>query len=62
MPNFICLTCGAQHAASEEPPDHCIICEDERQYVGAYSAALLLGLFSLLLVWGTDRLRKLVVG
>ena len=31
---------------------------DEREYVGAYSAALLLGLFSLVLVWGTDRLRK----
>ena len=34
MPNFICVTCGAQHAASDEPPTHCIICEDERQYVG----------------------------
>lgn len=31
---------------------------DERQYVGAYSAALALGLFSLLLVMGTDFLRK----
>jgi sulfate transport system permease protein len=31
---------------------------DERQYVGAYSAALLLGLFSLLLVIGTDLLRR----
>lgn len=31
---------------------------DERQYAGAYGAALLLGLFSLLLVIGTDRLRK----
>lgn len=31
---------------------------DERQYVGAYSAALVLGLFSLLLVIGTDWLRK----
>jgi hypothetical protein len=34
MPNFICLTCGAQHAASGDPPAHCIICEDERQYTG----------------------------
>ncbi len=33
---------------------------DERQYVGAYSAALLLGAFSLLLVLGTDFLRKRV--
>lgn len=31
---------------------------DERQYIGAYSAALVLGLFSLLLVIGTDFLRK----
>ena len=32
---------------------------DEREYVGAYSAALVLGLFSLLLVLGTDLLRKM---
>ena len=31
---------------------------DERQYIGAYSAALLLGLFSLLLVLGSDWLRR----
>lgn len=31
---------------------------DERQYVGAYSAALLLGLISFLLVIGTDLIRK----
>lgn len=31
---------------------------DERQYVGAYSAALVLGLISLLIVMGTDLLRK----
>ncbi len=31
---------------------------EERQYVGAYTAALLLGLFSLLLVIGMDFLRK----
>ncbi|MCE7990310.1 MAG: sulfate ABC transporter permease [Caldilinea sp. CFX5] len=31
---------------------------DERQYVGAYSAAIVLGLFSLLLIMGTDLLRK----
>jgi glyoxylase-like metal-dependent hydrolase (beta-lactamase superfamily II) len=30
---FICATCGAQHAASEEPPAACRICEDQRQYV-----------------------------
>jgi len=31
---------------------------DERQYVGAYSAALALGLFSLVLVLGSDWLRR----
>jgi sulfate transport system permease protein len=31
---------------------------DERQYVGAYSAAIVLGLFSLLLIMGTDLLRR----
>ena len=31
---------------------------DERQYIGAYSAALVLGLFSLLLVLGSDWLRR----
>jgi hypothetical protein len=30
---FICLTCGVQQAQSEEPPEHCVVCEDERQYV-----------------------------
>jgi sulfate/thiosulfate transport system permease protein len=32
---------------------------DEREYIGAYSAALALGMFSFLLVIGTDFLRKL---
>jgi sulfate transport system permease protein len=31
---------------------------DERQYVGAYSAAIVLGLFSLALIMGTDLLRR----
>ena len=34
MPAFICRTCGVQYAPSDRPPDHCPICEDERQYVG----------------------------
>jgi hypothetical protein len=34
MPKFICTTCGVQHAESVLPPEHCAICEDERQYVG----------------------------
>jgi glyoxylase-like metal-dependent hydrolase (beta-lactamase superfamily II) len=34
MTNFICTTCGTQFVASEAPPEHCPICEDERQYIG----------------------------
>jgi glyoxylase-like metal-dependent hydrolase (beta-lactamase superfamily II) len=30
---FICATCGAQFAPSEEPPAECPVCEDARQYV-----------------------------
>jgi len=38
--NYICLTCGVQHAAhvndegEDTPPQSCAICNDERQYVG----------------------------
>ena len=28
---YICVTCGVQHADSLLPPEHCAICEDERQ-------------------------------
>lgn len=34
MNKYICATCGTQHAASDQAPAHCAICEDERQYVG----------------------------
>jgi glyoxylase-like metal-dependent hydrolase (beta-lactamase superfamily II) len=34
MPNYICMTCGAQYAETHSPPEHCLICEDDRQYVG----------------------------
>jgi glyoxylase-like metal-dependent hydrolase (beta-lactamase superfamily II) len=34
MPNYICVTCGVQYADTVVPPEHCAICEDERQYVG----------------------------
>jgi glyoxylase-like metal-dependent hydrolase (beta-lactamase superfamily II) len=34
LTGFICATCGVQHAPSAQPPSHCPICEDERQYVG----------------------------
>ncbi|MBI5957866.1 MAG: MBL fold metallo-hydrolase [Chloroflexi bacterium] len=36
MPEFICATCGTQYPESPTPPEHCPICEDERQYVGAH--------------------------
>ncbi len=31
---FLCVTCGTQYPESVQPPNHCAICEDERQYVG----------------------------
>ena len=31
---FICKTCGVQHAEGLAPPERCLICNDERQYVG----------------------------
>jgi len=34
MTKFIFNTCGAQHGESHHAPDHCEICEDDRQYVG----------------------------
>lgn len=34
MTPFICSTCGTQFSASANPPAHCPICLDERQYVG----------------------------
>ena len=33
MPNYICVTCGSQHANGDEPSTRCLICEDERQWV-----------------------------
>ena len=34
MENYICKTCGVQHGATDGPPANCIICDDERQFVG----------------------------
>lgn len=34
MTPFICRTCGVQYQPSASPPDRCIICSDDRQYVG----------------------------
>jgi hypothetical protein len=33
MPLFICTACGTQYPESEQVPAHCVICEEERQYV-----------------------------
>jgi glyoxylase-like metal-dependent hydrolase (beta-lactamase superfamily II) len=33
MPRFVCVTCAAQYPDSPEPPPHCTICTDQRQYV-----------------------------
>ena len=32
---WVCVTCGVQYPRSARPPEHCLICEDESQYVGA---------------------------
>ncbi|HET9452325.1 MAG TPA: hypothetical protein VFO83_15650 [Aggregicoccus sp.] len=34
MPMYLCETCGTQYAETPTPPEHCPVCEDERQYVG----------------------------
>jgi DNA-directed RNA polymerase subunit RPC12/RpoP len=33
MENYICVQCGTQFAQSAQPPAHCPVCEDERQFV-----------------------------
>lgn len=35
MPNYICVTCGVQYEATPQQPEHCTICEDERQHVNS---------------------------
>ena len=34
MDHFICVTCGTQFPAGEQPPAACPICDDDRQYLG----------------------------
>ncbi len=34
MVAFICSTCGTQYPPSKHPPHSCVICSDERQYIG----------------------------
>ncbi|MGO4289213.1 MBL fold metallo-hydrolase [Chitinophaga sp. RAB17] len=33
MTHYLCSTCGVQYEASAKTPEHCPICEDDRQYV-----------------------------
>ena len=33
MPKYLCNACGVQYPNDEAPPERCIICEDERQFV-----------------------------
>ena len=33
MPKYLCDACGLQYPSDEAPPERCIICEDERQFV-----------------------------
>ena len=32
--HYICKTCGVQHTNGKSPPERCLICDDERQYIG----------------------------
>ncbi|CAF3338405.1 unnamed protein product [Rotaria sp. Silwood2] len=34
MACHVCVTCGLQYPFASSTPSHCLICEDERQYVG----------------------------
>jgi hypothetical protein len=35
MSSFVCVTCGVQYDdTGDRPPARCVICEDQRQYVG----------------------------
>lgn len=34
MAGYICETCGVQYPPGDRPPSACLICQDERQYVG----------------------------
>lgn len=49
---------GGIQGRTETVPIYIFRALDERMYTGAYSAALLLGLFSILLILGTDWLRR----
>src|SRR6201987_2099329 len=31
---YLCVPCGTQFSPADHPPEHCPICQDERQFVG----------------------------
>jgi glyoxylase-like metal-dependent hydrolase (beta-lactamase superfamily II) len=33
VPKYLCKACGIQHPERPAPPEHCLICEDPRQFV-----------------------------
>jgi hypothetical protein len=33
MPAFICSACGTQYPPGKTPPAHCLLCEEERQFI-----------------------------
>ncbi len=33
MPKYLCVQCGTQYAESVTEPVHCLVCEDDRQFV-----------------------------
>jgi hypothetical protein len=35
MTAWICKTCGVEHADTDQPPDVCALCADDRQYIPA---------------------------
>jgi sulfate transport system permease protein len=52
------LRCGGVQGRTETATLFIYRALDERMYTGAYSAAIVLGVFSLLLVMGTDFWRR----
>src|SRR5512133_1269854 len=34
MTSYLCTTCGTQFSPTQDPPERCPICSDERQYIG----------------------------
>ena len=33
MPRYICRECGTHYSDRQDPPSHCPICQDARQFV-----------------------------